>query len=181
MGELYTIPEYAKRVKVSRTMIYKWEKNGQIKFVLDGKKKMVDAAQADPVAKYYPAGRAVSKVNQKNGQKNKGTVKSQPVPAESELPELTPDASHDDLDKIKLYEQARKLRLDNDAKEKILINGDEARNTFFEVARNIRNAVEAVAPRITPIIVGMNAHDMEQELKKEMNKVLMNLSEEILK
>ncbi len=102
----YGFSEYAARVDVSPAWISKLVKNGKIIPVLDDDgKKRIDPEQADPVVKYRPAGRATSKVKQRNGSKRK------PETPSDELPELTEDASHDDLDRIKLFEQCRKLRL----------------------------------------------------------------------
>jgi phage terminase Nu1 subunit (DNA packaging protein) len=178
MGELLKIQEYADRVGVKRPYIYKLAKQEKIHFVIgeDGKKR-VDTSEADPILKFREAGREVPRRPQNNNKKTTSAISKQ---NESELPELKKSAKYSELDKIKLYEQARKLRLENDIKEKKLIDAGEAKNLFFETARNIRNALEAIPPRITPVIVGMGAHDMEQELKKEVNRVLMSLSEEIL-
>lgn len=174
MPNLYTIADYAQRVGCSRTYIYKLEKQGRIKFH-PGKKK-VDAIEADPILKFREAGRETSKVRQKNGGK-----RSKETPSSDELPELSEKSTYDELDRIKLYEQARKLRLDNDKKEGTTTDKLEAKNIFFQAARDIRAACEALPARATSIIIGMNLHDTEQALKKEVNRILMNLSEDILK
>ncbi len=172
---LYTIPDYAERVDCTRAYIYKLIKQGRLTPILEGKKKLIDPAEADPILKFREAGRETSKVSQKNGQK-----RTQETPSSnSELPSLSDDSSYDDLDRIKLYEQARKLRLENDLKEGILTNKAEIKDKLYKATRIIREALEALPARATPIVIGLSAHETEQALKKEVNKVLMNLSEEL--
>lgn len=177
--DLYTIADYAERVGCSRAYIYKLEKQKRIKFY-PGKEK-INAAEVDPIVKYVPAGRRTSKISQRNGGKRKKKSSITTDDPSVDIPQLSIDNTIDELDRIKAYEQARKLKLANDLNEGITVVKAEVIGVYFTAARKIRAALEPMPARVTPIIIGMDAHETEQVLKKEVNRILMNLAEDILK
>ena len=177
----FTISEYAERVGVSRAYLYKLEKKGKIDFVLKDKKKSIDSDQADPIVKYKPAHRATTKTYQKNGGKRKGKVeppKDETLEDESDLPELSENLTTDQLEKIKLFEQAKKLRIDNEIKEGDYYKKDEISEKSFDLFRELRDRMQAIKDRVA---LKCRASDSDHEARKILGNEIHNILSSIVK
>jgi hypothetical protein len=97
----------------------------------------------------------------------------------TEIPKLDIGADRNDLERIKVYEQTRKLRIENEIKKGKLIDKKETEDLFFEIARKIRDSLEMIAGNISSLLVGKNKHDIEQILTEHHKKVLQHLTEKI--
>ena len=175
----FTISEYAERVGVSRAYLYKLEKKGKIDFVLKGKKKSIDSDQADPIVKYKPAHRATTKTYQKNGGKRKRKVeppKDETLEDESELKELTENLSTDELEKIKLFEQAKKLRIDNEIKEGNYYEKDKISEKSFDLFRELRDRMQAIKDRVALKCRSAETdHEARKILGNEIHTILSSI------
>lgn len=175
----FTISKYAERVGVSRAYLYKLEKKGKIDFVLKGKKKSIDSDQADPIVKYKPAHRATTKTYQKNGGKRKGKTEPTEAPKnESEIKELTEDLDTEELEKIKLFEQAKKLRIENAIKEGNYYEKDDISEKAFDLFRELRDRMQAIKDRVA---LKCRASDSDHEARKILGNEIHTILSSIVK
>ena len=79
------------------------------------------------------------------------------------------------LERDKIKEQHRKLKLDNDTREGRLIEVGVVKDKVFELARSTRDAVMVVPSRISSKCVGMTAFDIEALMMDELSKALEKL------
>ncbi len=170
MNDYITVAEAAKECKCTRQNIMKLVN----KKALQGKKKN---------NRWYVSKRAVlayysdkifggAQEEYKEGELS-ADIKKQTEKKEKEYPSALK------VDIALKVAKLEKIRIENDEKKKILVNSAEIKNKLYNATRIIREALEALPARATPIILGLTAHETEQALKKEVNKVLMNLSEEL--
>jgi phage terminase Nu1 subunit (DNA packaging protein) len=99
----------------------------------------------------------------------------------NELPELDVKSGRMNLERIKIYEQVRKLRIENEVKEGNLVNKKEMENIFFEIARQARDMLEAIPENVSPLLVSQDQHSIEQVLTAHLKKVLESLSVKIIR
>jgi len=118
----------------------------------------------DLVATAERAGLQIKGINyQINGQKNKsGGLK--PI-----------GGSREDLEKKKIREQHRKLKIENDKREGKLIDAEGARDKVFELARSTRDAVMIVPGRIASKCVGKTAFEIDKLMSEELSNALGSL------
>ena len=170
----YTISEYAERVGVSRAYLYKLEKKGKIDFTIKDKKKSIESDQADPVVKYKPAGRATTKTYQKNGAKRKG--KTETPKNKSELADLDEKATTEELEHIKLFEQAKKLRIDNEIKEDDYYKKDDISEKAFDLFRELRDRMQAIKDRVALKCRSAETdHEARKILSDEIHAILSSI------
>ena len=98
---------------------------------------------------------------------------------DSTIPELDESADRQDLERIKTYEQARKLRIDNDKQSEKLVDKKETQDKWFEIARTVRDSLETIPGNVSGLLIGKTKHQIEQILVKEIKRTLFNLKEEI--
>ena len=163
---------YALRVGVSRIWIDKLIKSGKIDLFLNGKRKEIESDQADPIVKFKPAGRSTSTKHQKAGAKRKGknTENSGEV---GELPELTKNTSLEDLERIKAYEAARKLKIANDLIEGKYYKIEDINERTFNVFRKLRDGVLSIKDRVAmKCRTAETDHESRQILDNETHSIL---------
>lgn len=94
-------------------------------------------------------------------------------------PPGSPSADQDYLllEKIKLYEQARKLHIQNNIEEGRYILAETAQSDAFDAARKARNILQGLAPRIRSIVPDKIRHEVEQLVTREVNNALNLLAD----
>ena len=177
-NELFTFQDYADRVQVSRAYLYKLIGKGKIQPVKRGKKKYIDATKADTVLKFQPAARQVPLKPKINGSKKKTTNRAEALDPMATRPEQGMDIL--ELERIKTYQQARKLQLENDVKDGLLVDASEAKKLFFETGRNIRDSILNIPARVAPLAVKKSQHEIEMLIMDELKKALSSLSNDII-
>lgn len=87
-----------------------------------------------------------------------------------------------DIDEAKrqdVLESLRKKRIENDESEKILINFSEANKRFSDLAILVKTSMLNIPPVISANLEGKSAFEIENRLRKEIEKSLNSLSDEI--
>jgi hypothetical protein len=83
------------------------------------------------------------------------------------------------LEKKKLKEQHRKLKLENDIKEEKLVDAAQTKTVVFELARKTRDAMLQVPGRTASLCMNKSAHEIEIMLTEEIKKALFDLTKDL--
>lgn len=89
--------------------------------------------------------------------------------------------SYDQLEKQRLEEQVRKLKLDNNERERLNVNREKSNKFFFDAARVVRDALLITPARVAMLCVGKTQHEIEQILTKDFHRILDMLEKDIKK
>lgn len=81
-----------------------------------------------------------------------------------------------ELEKEKIREQIRKLKLETDVKEGQYLDKDEAEHYIFDRFRNFRDAMLAIPGRIAPRCVDQDQHAVERTIYDEVHRALTDLA-----
>ena len=90
-----------------------------------------------------------------------------------------PTANKRELERQKLFEQGRKLKIENDEKAGRLVNKGLVADQSFNVFRNFRDKLQAIPARLSPRLVGKKKHTIERALIDEIHKALTELTTEL--
>lgn len=77
------------------------------------------------------------------------------------------------------YEKVRKAQYDNDVNFNKVINIEIEREKWYKIARNVRDTLEAVVPRVAPKLVMKEQFDIEQTLTAAIKQVLTALIDDV--
>lgn len=144
--------------------------------------KLVKAGKLDLVdGKYIDLAAAALLIKKKNGHRLVGD--QIPLPGLPELPpelqEISTDTDLDKLERIRTYEQAKKLIIENEMKLGNLIDKKTVLKTTFELARKTRDMILDIAPRVASLAVGLDQHEIEMLILDESKKSLALLEENV--
>lgn len=174
----YTITEYAKRVEMSRTYIYKLEKEGRIDFMVKGGKKYVESDQVDPIVKFEPAHRTTNSTYQENGSKRpqKGLG---PEAASKPIGKIkfSENSERIELERAKLYEASRKLKIANDLSDSKYYKKTEINEKSFDLFRQLRDGMQSLKDRVA---LKCRAADSDHEARKILNDEVHNILNSIV-
>jgi hypothetical protein len=178
---LTTIAEYATTKGCSRALIYKLEKQKRIKFKKRKGKKLIDSDEVDKVLVNSESGKingAKRKPSTVNNKKAEQTIPEVKDVKKTSGKKLSRGLNYNEIEKIRLYEQARKLEIDNQTKLGLLVNKKERDEQEFTENRKVRDALLTIPARVVGLIQGKTIHEQELIINEEIKLALTNLSEE---
>lgn len=79
------------------------------------------------------------------------------------------------IDILLKKEKIEAQRIKNEYDRGRLVERDQVERYFFDTGRNIRDSLEAIPARISPLCVGKTQHEIEQTLIAEIKQTLTNL------
>jgi hypothetical protein len=120
------------------------------------------------------AAQRVKKRKTKSKIKNIDNAVALPKTGET-IPELSEESTRDELEKVKIFEQTRKLKLESDIKEGMLLDRQETKDELFKIFRITRDAIQSIPARVSGRLVGLEQFDIEMILKAEIDSALNNL------
>lgn len=158
------VREFAKKIGVSHTFVYKLIKEGVIPKHDNGQ---------------VPLELGLKKYNEYY-EKNKDSVgrKTRPVDAKAVLESSTPTGVSLALNKAKLAEktyQARLKELDYKARTGELLDREKVENEAAWLAEQIKSKLLAIPPRISSLCEGREARDIEAIISDAINDALKEL------
>ena len=206
---LFRLDAYATRVGMSRGSLHKIRKSKKIEDIVINGLTYIDSDIMDKYVKYDPVlqirktSNLPSKIAKRNTlifktKQTKTEKTNQPPPQINQIPPTptrppTPPApptppkppikqqqvDYEELDAQKLYEQTRKLKIENDIKENLYILREKVEEKFFEIGKQIKTNLEAIPKNISDLCYQKSIHDIEQLLKTEITRVLVNISDSV--
>jgi len=200
---LFRLDAYATRVGMSRGSLHKIRKSKKIEDIVINGLTYIDSDIMDKYVKYDPVLqiRKTSNLPSKIAKRNTLIFKTKqtktektnqpPTPTRPPTPPTPPkppkppikqqqqQVDYEELDAQKLYEQTRKLKIENDIKENLYILREKVEEKFFEIGKQIKTNLEAIPKNISDLCYQKSIHEIEQLLKTEITRVLVNISDSV--
>lgn len=184
---LVSIPDFAKQCRVSGTAVRKWIDQGKLKGATRkiGRRVFIDPAKA---AEVLPSRSIREPPAKKKGPRKKQGIprkKTGPKPKRSpSFREKMQEVQGTDAEEMTLTEarvinerfKARLTELQVKEKEGTLIPADETLRAVGDLFRVVRDAMLNIPPRLSPMLAGLKAKEIERRMTEEIDTILKDLS-----
>lgn len=193
--ETGTIPDIANQVGCNKTTLYRARKKKPAWFIFsddgknyDIKKTVASLKKHGWLKKVGIDSQPMKKERLKKHDEKRGQPKIQ-LPEVSQKakeynehnppPALSRNLGSEELEKIKLYEQARKLNIENNVKEKKYLLAEDIQHNNFMMARKIRDSILKIPGIVSSVVPDDIRHDIEILADKQLKECLEILAAEL--